>query len=161
VSGTSDLNRLVDLRSLREERAKTAVTIATARLRDAAIALSDAEAAMEDHDFEIHQREQRFLAIIQIKPMPANQFGRQRDLLGASDQRREQLADRRNEAADALKACERELLAAQAEWRRRLFDRNRLAEAQARQNLLDSSRTEAVEDQEAEEMSADRAWSRC
>ncbi|OHV79421.1 hypothetical protein [Rhizobium sp. LCM 4573] len=161
MSGVSDLARLLALRSLREERAKAAASIAEARLQEASRTLSEAEAAIQAHDHEIDQQEQRFLVAMQMKPLPSGEYGRRRDLLGVSDQRREVLIGQRNEASAALGECERQLSTAQAEWRRRLFERDKLAEAERRLRHVDRARIDAIAEQDAEEMSADRARLTC
>ena len=161
MSGASDLGKLLALRSLREERAKAAVSVAAARLRDASRAVSDVEVAIERHEHETDWQEQRFLEAMQIKPLPSGEFGRRHELLGVSDQRREALIGEREKTSTVLDDCERELAAAQAEWRHRLFERDRLAEAESRLRTADQARAEAVVEQEAEEMSADRVRMSC
>jgi hypothetical protein len=161
MSGVSDLARLLALRSLREERAKAAVSIAAARLRDASRSMSEAEMAIDAHDLETDQRERRFFEAMHMRPLSENELGRSHELLRASDQRRDVLIDKRNEAAAALAERERQLSAAQAEWRRRLFERDKLAEAESRLRHADRARIAAAAEQEAEEMSADRARLSC
>lgn len=161
MSGASDIARLLALRSLREERAKAAVSIAAARLQDASHVISEAEAAIDAHDFETDRQERRFFEAMHMRPLSENELGRTHDLLRASDQRRDALIDKRNEAAEALAERERQLSAAQAEWRRRLFERDKLAEAESRLRHVDRARIDAMAEQEAEEMSADRARPSC
>jgi hypothetical protein len=161
MSATSDLAQLLALRSLREERAKAAVSIAAARLQEASRAMSEAEAAIDAHDLETDQQERRFFEAMHMRPLSENELGRTHDLLRASDQRRDALIDKRNKAAEALGERERQLSAAQAEWRRRLFERDKLAEAESRLRHSDRARIDALAEQEAEEMSADRARLSC
>lgn len=161
MSGASDLSKLLALRSLREERARGAVAIAAARLRDAARAVSDAETAIESHDRHADQQERRFFEALQIKPLPSGEFGRRHDLLGVSDQRREVLTGERDKASATLDQCERDLVAAKAEWRSRLFERDKLAEAESRLRRTDRARSEALAEQDVEEMSADRVRMSC
>ncbi|MGI2033542.1 type III secretion system stalk subunit SctO [Rhizobium panacihumi] len=161
MSGLSDLSQLLSLRSLREERARSAVSVASARLRDAerAVALLDAEIA--EHDLQTGAQEQRFFEAMGMRPVSENELGRSRERLGISDQKREALLTRRDEAVSAVAECETELTAAQDEWRQRLFERDKLAEADSRLRRQEFARIDAAHEMEAEEMSADRVRLSC
>ena len=161
MSGLSDLSRLLDLRKLREERTRAAVSIAASRLKDAEHAVSIADAEIEMHDRQTGQQEQRFFAAMGIRPVSENELGRSRDRLGISDQKREGLVVARNEAAAAVAEREAELAAAQAEWRQRLFERDKLAQVQDRLLRQQIGRRDAASELEAEEMSADRVRMSC
>lgn len=161
MSGLSDLSRLLDLRSLREERARAAVSIAASRLQTAERTVLAADAEIDMHDRETGRQEQRFFAAMGIRPVSENELGRSRDLLGISDQKREILVVARDEAITAVTARETELSAAQAEWRRRLFERDKLAQAQDRLRRQELGRSDAASELEMEEMSADRVRMSC
>ena len=161
MSGLSDLSRLLDLRSLREERARAAVSVAASRLQNAERAVLVAEAEIDRHDRETGQKEQRFFAAMGMRPVTENELGRSRDLLGISDQKREGLVVARDEARQTVATRQTELTAAQAEWRQRLFERDKLSEAQDRLRRQELGRSDAASELEAEEMSADRMRMSC
>ena len=161
MSGLSDLSRLLDLRALREERARAAVSIAASRLQNAEHAVLAADAEIDMHDRETGQQEQRFFAAMGMRPVSENELGRSRDLLGISDQKREGLVVARDEARQTVATRQTELVAAQAEWRQRLSEREKLAEAQDRLRRQELGRSDAASELEAEEMSADRVRMSC
>ncbi|MEB2847440.1 hypothetical protein GAO09_24945 [Rhizobiales bacterium RZME27] len=161
MSGLSDLSRLLDLRALREERARTAVSVAASRLKDAEHAVSIADSDIEEHDRETGQQEERFFAAMGIRPVSENELGRSRDRLGISDQKREELITARETVIRAVTTRQTELAAAHAEWRQRLFERDKLAQAQDRLLQQDRARTDAASEMEMEDMSADRVRMSC
>lgn len=161
MSGLSDLSRLLNLRSLREERARAAVSVAASRLQNAERAVVAADAEIDMHDREAGQQEQRFFAAMGIRPVSENELGRSRDLLGISDQKREVLVVARDEARQTVATRQAELSAAQAEWRQRLFERDKLSEAQERLRRQELGRSDAASELEMEEMSADRVRMSC
>lgn len=161
MSGLSDLSRLLELRALREERARTVVSIAAARLNAAEQAVTDAENAVEIHDGEAGRQEQRFLAAMGIRPVSEQELGRSRDLLGLSDSKRDSLMAIRDEAIKTVTLRMGELVEARAEWRQRLFERDKLAQAESLIRQQEHGRREAANDLEAEEMSADRVRKSC
>lgn len=161
MTRTSDIDQLVLLRSIREERARTALAIEGARLQESRRALAKAEAVLEAHDLETEGRERNFFEAMRIRPLSENELGRGKTRLLVSEHRREILVAERNEAAEASAEDERRLEAAQAQWRQRLRARDKLAEARARLRLADLLRFEAISEQELEEMNADRAGASC
>jgi uncharacterized protein (DUF1810 family) len=161
MSRSSDLAQLLALRSLREERARTAVAVAASRLEEAKRAVSQVEAAIDEHEVATEQRERRFLDAMQLRPVSEGAIGRGQDLFRISDDRRDALIEERKTALDAVSACEAQLAEAQSEWRHRLAERDKLDEAHRRIKTADGMRAEAIFEQEAEEMSADRARLSC
>lgn len=161
MSGLSDLSRLLDLRKLREERARTAVSIAASRLKEAEHAVSIADSEIEAHEHETGRQEERFFAAMGIRPVSENELGRSRDRLGISDQKREALSAERDAAIKAVAERGEELARAQAEWRQRLFERDKLAQAQDQLRQQDRARVDAAAELEMEDMSADRVRMSC
>lgn len=161
MSRSSDLAQLLALRSLREERARTAVSIATSRLEEAKRAVSEFDEALDDHDAIAREQEQRFLTSMRMQPVSETAIGRGRDLFRISDDRRDALLDRRNLARATVSEREAELAAALSQWRGRLSERDKLSEAHGRIAAVERGRAEAMLEQEAEEMGADRARLRC
>jgi hypothetical protein len=161
MSRSSDLAQLLALRSLREERARTAVAVAASRLQDATHAVSQADAAIDEHDVMTQERERRFLDTMQLRPVSEGAIGRGQDLFRISDDRRDALIEERKEALAVVSACEKQLAEARSEWRRRLAERDKLHEAHRQIRTADGIRAEAAFEQEAEEMSADRARLSC
>ncbi|PRD41756.1 hypothetical protein C5748_20055 [Phyllobacterium phragmitis] len=161
MSRASDLTQLLALRTLREERAKAAFAIGAARLQEATRLLNEADAAIDAHDREVDQQERRFFEAMGLRPLPENEFGREHDLLRVSDQRRDGLIDKRNDAAEVLAERERQLTLLRQEWRHRFSARDKLAEAESRLRIAEQARIEAMSELESEEMSADRARPAC
>jgi len=67
----------------------------------------------------------------------------------------------RDEARQTVATRQAELSAAQAEWRQRLFERDKLSEAQDRLRRQELGRSDAASELEMEEMSADRVRMSC
>lgn len=161
MSRTDDLAQLVALRMLREERARAAMAVEAARLEEKRRVLAETEAAIEVHDAETDQRERKFLEAMNIRPLSESELGRAQDRILLSDQRREALIEERNGAALAAAENEKKLEALQAEWRRRLFARDKLADVQERLLAANRASDEARSELEIEEMSADRVGTPC
>ena len=123
-----DIARLVALRTLREERARAAIALQSARLKQKQHALSLADEAIMTHDMERDDRERKFLDAMNISPVSERELGRARDRLFLSDQRREVLEEERNLIAKSVDESEVTLNELHAEWRRRLFARDKLAD---------------------------------
>ncbi len=156
-----DIARLVALRRLREERARTAMAVEAARLEEKRRVLAEAEAAIEAHDAETDERERKFLEAMNIRPLSESELGRAQDRILLSGQRREALIEERNQVAKAVDESEVTLIERHAEWRRRLFARDKLADVQERLLALSRASDEARSELEIEEMSADRVGTPC
>lgn len=161
MSSRSDLSQLLALRKIREERAQAAVSVAASHLKDAERGAAIAIAEIERHDRETGQQEQRFFAAMGMRPVSENELGRSRDLLGLSDRKRESLVADHDEAARIAAECATELAVAQAAWRQRVFERDKLAEAGSRVRQQMLRRSDAATELEAEEMVSDRVRTSC
>ena len=158
MTDLSDLSRLLGLRALREERARTVVSTAAARLKDAERAATIADAELKLHDSGVSQQEKRFFFAMGMRPISGNELGRSRDLLNSSDTKRETLIATRDGVTKSVAEREAELAAAQTEWRQRTFARDKLAEAENRLRRRQHRRGGIASELEEEEMSAGRAW---
>jgi len=152
MSQIADLAQLLALRALREERAQAAVSAAAARLEDASRMVTEAEAALDAHDLDASERERRFFSAMHIRPTSENELGRALDGMHVANHRRDALVDKRNLAIEAVGECERQLASLREEWRARLAERDKLAEAHRRLRAVGRARHEAAAEQEAEDM---------
>ncbi|WP_343314999.1 hypothetical protein AAIB41_15915 [Brucella sp. BE17] len=156
-----DIARLVALRALREEHARMAIAVETARLKQKQHALCHANAAIATHDTELDEREQKFLNAMNISPVSERELGRVRDRLFLSDQQREVLQEARAQAEKSVCESEKALDELHSEWRQRLFARDKLADMHSQLNLADRISSEARSELEIEELSVARTEAPC
>lgn len=156
-----DIARLVALRTLREERARAAIALQSARLKQKQRELDAADAVIVSHDAEMDDRERKFLDAMNISPVSERELGRARDRLFLSDQRREVLEEERNLIARSVDESEATLNELHAEWRRRLFARDKLADMNKQLAAAGRIGIEARSELEIEDLTVIRTEAPC
>lgn len=161
MSKADDISRLVALRQLREERARAAIALENARLKQKQGELDAADAALLAHDADIDEREQRFLDAMNIKPVSERELGRARERIFLSDQRREHLLEECERVAERIAESEKTLQVLNVEWHQRLVARDKLVDMQKLLGSAGRLAAEASSEVENEDMTMVRAEVSC
>lgn len=157
----ADIDRLVALRRMREERADRAVARQADVCRKTRGLVVVADIALDDHAMAAEARERLFFEAILGRPMPQTALGRSADSSLAADHRRGELEEARTAVsalADAADETLRRLMDTRLERRR---DADRLSEVARLFCRVEKLREEVLAELSAEDDATFRRRREC
>lgn len=152
-----DLSSLLCLRRQRERRAEQLVSAGKHRLRHAETELAAANEAVTNHERQAQEQERETLAGIVGRKLRAGEIANLQSGLNAKADRQNDLAGLRRRAEELHQKQQTELETAQADFRKRRNQAEKLALLQTRLNTKAQRRALAIDEAATDELHASKA----